>query len=226
MKTVHKLLLILMLVTSLFSIAIIGLDRWMSYQTHSRIFHSIEDTPSREIALVLGTSKYIGRTLNAYYTYRINAAQELFEREKIEALLLSGDNAHRSYNEPWTMRRDMLKAGIPQNRIFLDYAGFRTLDSVIRANKVFDADKFTIVTQAFHCERALFIADFYNIDAICFAVPSPSGISSIKIRSRETLARVKAFIDMYILDLQPKFLGPKESLYFDMQEVKTTNNID
>ncbi len=223
MKTVRKLLLILMLVASLFSIAVIGLDRWISYQTHSRIFHSIEDTPTREIALVLGTSKYIGKTLNAYYTHRINAAQELFEHEKIEALLLSGDNAHRSYNEPWTMRRDMLKAGIPQSRIFLDYAGFRTLDSVIRANKVFNADKFTIVTQAFHCERALFIADFYKIDAICFAVPSPTGISSIKIRSRETLARVKAFIDIYILDLQPKFLGPKESLYFDIQDVKTTN---
>ena len=114
------------------------------------------------------------------------------------------------------MKRDMLASGIPENRIFLDYAAFRTLDSVIRANKVFDADKFTIITQGFHCERALFIADFYNIDAICFAVDNPGGLSSLKIRLREMFARVKAFLDIYILNQQPKFLGPKETIYFNV----------
>ncbi len=100
----------------------------------------------------------------------------------------------------------------PDDRIFLDYAGFRTLDSIIRAKKVFDANEFTLVTQAFHCERALFIADYYDIDAICLAVPSPGGMAGLKIRARETLARVKAVLDIYLLDEQPKFLGPKESI--------------
>lgn len=111
------------------------------------------------------------------------------------------------------MKKDMLKAGINEDSIFLDYAGFRTLDSIIRAKEVFDIEKFILITQAFHCERALFIADFYNIDAICLAVPSPYGMASLKIRVREVLARVKAVLDIYILNKQPKFLGPKEAIF-------------
>ncbi|WP_281545251.1 ElyC/SanA/YdcF family protein [Grimontia sp. SpTr1] len=193
-------------------VAIAAMDFWVTFQAKDRIYDSVDNTPNRHIGLVLGTSKYIGRTLNPYYTYRIEAAQELYLSKKVEVMLLSGDNAHRSYNEPWTMKRDMLKAGIPDDRIFLDYAGFRTLDSIIRAKKVFDADEFTLVTQAFHCERALFIADYYDIDAICLAVPSPGGTAGMKIRARETLARVKAVLDIYVLNEQPKFLGPKESI--------------
>ncbi|MBE1274387.1 SanA/YdcF family protein [Enterovibrio baiacu] len=204
---------IILIVASVLSIA--SMDLWVSYQAKGRIYTSIDQTPARHVALVLGTSKYIGKTRNPYYTYRIDAAQALYQENKVDVLLLSGDNAHRSYNEPWTMKRDMLKAGIPDEHIVLDYAGFRTLDSVIRAREVFDADEFTIVTQAFHCERALFIADHYNIDAICLAVPSPKGLAGLKIRSRETLARVKALLDIYVLDVQPKFLGPKETISVD-----------
>ncbi|USH01040.1 YdcF family protein [Grimontia kaedaensis] len=193
-------------------VAIAAMDFWVTFQAKDRIYRTVDNTPNRHIGLVLGTSKYIGRTLNPYYTYRIEAAQQLYLNDKVDVMLLSGDNAHRSYNEPWTMKRDLLKAGIPDDRIFLDYAGFRTLDSIIRAKKVFDADEFTLVTQAFHCERALFIADYYDIDAICLAVPSPGGTAGMKIRARETLARVKAVLDIYVLNEQPKFLGPKESI--------------
>ncbi|MDD1780643.1 YdcF family protein [Enterovibrio sp. ZSDZ35] len=205
---------------------IVGMDLWVTIKASDRIYTSIDQIPQRHIGLVLGTSKYIGRTRNPYYTYRIEAAQRLYQENKVDVLLLSGDNAHRSYNEPWTMKRDMLQAGIPEDRIFLDYAGFRTLDSIIRAKRVFDADEFTLVTQAFHCERALFIADFYNIDAICLAVPSPSGLSGLKIRARETLARVKAVLDIYVLNKQPKFLGPKESILVEPVNTAQDPQID
>lgn len=207
---------LLFIAVSLAIASIAAIDLWVTFQAKDRIFDSVDSTPARHIGLVLGTSKYIGKTLNPYYTYRIDAAQELYQKEKVDVLLLSGDNAHRSYNEPWTMKRDMLKAGVPDDHIFLDYAGFRTLDSIIRAKKVFDANEFTLVTQAFHCERALFIADYYDIDAICLAVPSPGGMAGLKIRFRETLARVKAALDIYLLDEQPKFLGPKESIPTEM----------
>ncbi len=213
----RNLLIFITLFLLISLLSLLSLDYWISYNASNRIYHSVADTPKREIGLVLGTSKYIGKTLNSYYTYRINAAQELFYNNKINALLLSGDNAHRSYNEPWTMKRDMLKAGIPENNIYLDYAGFRTLDSIIRAKEVFNADKFTIITQGFHCERALFISQFYNIDAICLAVKSPEGFDNYKIRFREVFARVKAFIDIYILKQQPKFLGPKEFIIIPAQ---------
>lgn len=209
-------LLPLVRISAVLIIVLIGtaflVDRWISASTADRIFSDPSHIPSRSIGLVLGTSKYIARTLNPYYDYRISAALELYRQGKVNVLLLSGDNAHRSYNEPWTMKRDLLKAGIPEQDIVLDYAGFRTLDSVVRAKNVFDADHFVIITQKFHCERALFIAQSNNIDAICLAVTEPRGIAGLKIRLREILARVKAVIDVYILDVQPRFPGPKEPI--------------
>ncbi len=193
-------------------LGIVAIDFGVTMQANDRIFTSVNNIPSRPIGMVLGTSKYVGRTLNPFYTYRVSAAQELYKHGKINMMLLSGDNAHRSYNEPWTMKRDMLNAGITEDRIFLDYAGFRTLDSIIRAKKVFEVEKFTLITQAFHCERALFIASHYKIDAICLAVPSPKGMRGLKIRIREMFARVNAVLDIYILNKQPKFLGPKQSI--------------
>jgi len=104
------------------------------------------------------------------------------------------------------MRRDLIAAGIPSSDIVLDYAGFRTLDSIVRTRKVFDTNDFIIITQRFHCERALFIALHMGIQAQCFAVPSPKNMLSV--RSREIFARLGALTDLYLLKREPRFLGP------------------
>ena len=192
--------------------SVLTTDFYMSFSTQAQLYQDIEALPAQETALVLGTSKYIRRTLNPYYQYRIDAAIELYKKNKVSHFLLSGDNAHRSYNEPWTMKRDLLRAGIPEESITLDYAGFRTLDSVQRAKEVFDAHSLTIVTQQFHCQRAVFIANHLDMNTVCLVVPSPSGWANTKIRIREVLARTKAMLDLYVFHVQPKFLGPKEPI--------------
>ena len=199
--------------------AVLLADLSISLSTSSQLYKNIEMLPSQETALVLGTSKYIRRTLNPYYQYRIDAAIELYKQNKVTHFLLSGDNAHRSYNEPWTMKRDLLKAGIPEENITLDYAGFRTLDSVQRATQIFDANSLTIVTQKFHCQRAVFIANHFSMDTVCLVVPSPTGWANTKIRVREILARTKALLDLYIFNVQPKFLGPKEPIKHDLTPI-------
>ncbi|MDN3610262.1 SanA/YdcF family protein [Vibrio ostreicida] len=193
-------------------ISLIVIDRWVSYQTQDQLYTQADEVTNFDVAVVLGTSKYLGKILNDYYINRISAAINLYQNHKVDSFLLSGDNAHRSYNEPWTMKRDLLRADVPENHIYLDYAGFRTLDSIIRAKEIFDTDNFLIITQKFHCERALFIANFHNIDAKCFAVPGPSSHSGYQIRFREVFARAKAFLDLYIMRARPKFLGPKEPI--------------
>lgn len=199
---------------------LVSIDAWMHNIAKPKIYETVQHIPNKPIALVLGTSKYIGKSLNPYYSYRIEAAVELYNSHKIKGFLLSGDNAHRSYNEPWTMKRDLLKAGIKEEEIFLDYAGFRTLDSIVRANQIFDLDDFVIVTQTFHCDRALFIAQYYEINAACLGVPSPVPTSWFNVRLRETFARTKAFIDLYIINTQPKFLGPKEPILEQLEQLE------
>ncbi|CAM2834382.1 ElyC/SanA/YdcF family protein [Vibrio mytili] len=211
--SLKRLALILSIAIFSLFVSVIAIDRWVVLQAKDKIFTDYNQLPQHEVAVVLGTSKYIGKTLNTYYTHRINAAIDLYDKGKVKQFLLSGDNAHRSYNEPWTMKRDLLKANVPEQFIHLDYAGFRTLDSIVRAKKIFASERFLIVTQRFHCERALFIADAYNIDAQCFAVAGPEANTQIvSMRMRELLARVKAFLDLYIINTQPRFLGPKEPI--------------
>ncbi|WAS99729.1 outer membrane permeability protein SanA [Rouxiella chamberiensis] len=188
-------------------IVAIGLDRWISWKTKDYIYDEVQELPHRQVGVVLGTAKYY-RTgvINQYYLYRIQGAINAYNSGKVKYLLLSGDNALQSYNEPMTMRRDLMAAGIPSSDIVLDYAGFRTLDSIVRTRKVFDTNDFLVITQRFHCERALFIALHMGIQAQCFAVPSPKNM--LNVRSREIFARLGALNDLYILKRQPRFLGP------------------
>ena len=185
----------------------LGLDRWISWKTAPYIFEDVSQLPHREVGVVLGTSKYY-RTgeLNQYYLYRIQGALNAYNSGKINYLLLSGDNALQSYNEPRTMRKDLIRAGVDPADIVLDYAGFRTLDSIVRTRKVFDTNDFTIITQRFHCERALFIAMHQGIEAQCFAVPSPKNMLGIRVR--EIAARLAALADLYIFKSEPRYLGP------------------
>ncbi|WP_253825795.1 vancomycin high temperature exclusion protein [Vibrio sp. RE86] len=194
------------------------IDRWVSYQAKDQLYTEPQQVDNFDVAVVLGTSKYLGRILNEYYSHRMDAAIDLYNKGKVQHFLLSGDNAHRSYNEPWTMKRDLLKAQVPEEKIFLDYAGFRTLDSVVRAKEIFDTDNFLIISQKFHCERALFIANSHDINAKCFAVPGPTRHSGWKVRMREVFARAKAVLDIYITNTKPKFLGPKEPILSQLPE--------
>jgi SanA protein len=176
------------------------------------VYDSVSETPSgNKVALLLGTSRYTVRgTTNLYFKYRINAAVDLYRSGKIKHIIVSGDNRKENYNEPKQMQSALMSRGIPESAITLDYAGFRTLDSVVRCKKVFGQTKFIIISQKFHVERALFIAKKYDIDAIGFGAQDPPQKYSTKTKIREIFAKTKAVIDLYLINKKPKFLGKKE----------------
>lgn len=185
-------------------------DRGMAFYVRDRIYTDVEKLPYRPYALVLGTAKYVETNrINLFYQHRLQATYDLFNQKKVDYILLSGDNRTVQYNEPRTMLKDLRKMGIPNEVLYMDFAGFRTLDSIIRADKIFKATPLTIITQQFHCERALFIAKSYNIDAICFAAETPDSYK--KVRIREFLARLNALWDIWI-QKAPYFLGEPEPL--------------
>ncbi|BBU82613.1 hypothetical protein EIMP300_40130 [Escherichia coli] len=148
-----RVFLSLLVLIGLLLLTVLGLDRWMSWKTAPYIYDELQDLPYRQVGVVLGTAKYY-RTgvINQYYRYRIQGAINAYNSGKVNYLLLSGDNALQSYNEPMTMRKDLIAAGVDPSDIVLDYAGFRTLDSIVRTRKVFDTNDFIIITQRFHCE--------------------------------------------------------------------------
>lgn len=178
-----------------------------------KTYESIDKIPYNKVGVLFGTSP-LGSSgaPNEFFTYRIMAASQLFKSGKIDYILVSGDNRHESYNEPRLMKRALVKAGVPAERIVFDFAGISTLDSVIRARKVFLLKSATFISQGFQNERALFIADRYDLKAVGFNAINPSSGFINRIGIREFFARIKCVFDVYILDSQPKFLGKPESI--------------
>lgn len=175
----------------------------------NRTFFDSSKITKNKVGLVLGTSKTLRNgTINLYFKYRINATVELFNKGKIDFILISGDNGNKNYDEPTDFKIELIKRGIPENKIFLDYAGFRTLDSVIRSKEIFGQKSITIISQQFHNERAIYLADKNGIKAIGFNAKNVPGKYGVKVQLREYLARTKVFVDI-IFGVKPRFLGEK-----------------
>ena len=185
---------------------------WIEWSTRDRIFDKAAEIPTNDVGLVLGTSRYTksGR-INPYFANRINAAVYLYKKGKIKHILVSGDNSLKEYNEPRHMLKALLKEGIPESAITMDFAGFRTLDSIVRCRKVFGQHKVTIISQKFHNQRALFLANYRKLEAVGYNAQDVPLAWSVKVRFREYLARCKAILDL-ITNKQPKFLGKLEPI--------------
>jgi SanA protein len=177
------------------------------FKTRNSTFENVKDIPYKKVGLVLGTSKKTrGGYKNLYFKYRIDATVALYRAGKIKYILVSGDNGSKGYNETEDMKNALMAKGIPESRIFMDFAGFRTLDSVVRAKEVFGQNSFTVISQKFHNERAVFLASLEGMEVVAFNAKDVNINYGIKTQAREKLARVKVFID-YFTGKEPKYLG-------------------
>jgi SanA protein len=192
------------------AIGVLGCDWLVSASTEGLVHDKLADVTPAPVALVLGTSpRYAGRP-NPYYSARIKAAAELFTSGKVEGIIVSGDNRRADYNEPAMMRNDLVRQGVPGEFITMDLAGLRTLDSVFRAHSVFQQNKIIVVSQRFHAQRAVFLAQHFGLDAEAYAAAEPGWNWWIRVRTREVFARVMACLDIWVLNRKPHFLGPVE----------------
>lgn len=193
-----------------------ALDSYIGSTSKDQIYSDVQTIPHKKAALLLGTAKYVAKgKKNYFYVYRIRAAVALWKAGKVDAILVSGDNASKYYNETVRMQKDLMKAGVPKRYISMDYAGFRTLDSVLRAEAVFDLKDYIIVSQKFHLERAIFLANAKGQEVLGFTAKALEGTpSAMKMRVREYLARVKAFLDVTLLQTEPRFYGKKEKVTY------------
>ena len=204
-----RLIQFLSVLTALCVISIIICNQTIKSHASEKLYSDINDIPKNNVGLLLGTSpKLRNGNNNLYFDYRILATVDLYNAGKINYILISGDNRKRGYNEPEEMKKALLLKGIPEKVIYLDYAGFRTLDSVIRANEIFGQANLTIISQRFHNERAIYLANSYGIDAIGYNAKDVNIYNGMKTQIRELLARVKMFLDLAI-NKQPHFLGDK-----------------
>lgn len=184
----------------------------IDHATEKSVFDTVGSVPFRPVGLVLGTTPRLdnGRP-NLYFEYRMDATAALYQAGKVRYLLLSGDNRRHTYNEPEEMKKALMERGVPESVLFVDYAGLRTLDSVVRAKEIFGQDSVTIISQRFHNQRAIYLADAFGLSAVGYNAPDVYTFASLKVRLREGLARVKVFIDL-ATGKRPRHLGEKIKL--------------
>ena len=167
-----------------------------------KVFSDIDRIKYNKVGLLLGTTPQarIGRITNAFFTYRIDAAEELYKAGKIEKILISGDeNSLDGINEPECMRDSLVARGVPERAIILDGKGYRTINSVINANKLYGLKSFTIISQEFHNERAIYQAEHLGLDVEniqAYNAKDPKSRRAYLTTIREYFARVKMFMDL------------------------------
>lgn len=209
-KRIRKIFIRFLILGSIFALISIPIsNRIIRNSAKNKMYSSSAKIPHNKVGLLLGTSKYLSNgTINQYYQNRIDATLSLYKAGKIDFIIVSGDNSRKEYDEPTTIKNDLIACGVPADKIFLDYAGFRTLDSVVRCDKIFGQKSITIISQKFHNERALFIAKYKGIKAIGFNAKDVQKYYGFKTQLREKFARVKTMMDL-LFGKDPKFLGKK-----------------
>jgi len=196
MNLKQKIIFGFLLILSLPLWGAIGANWYINWGFNEYIYAGVQNIPARPVALVLGTPKIFGSSPNLYYDYRLEAAKKLFDAGKVERLLLSGNdilNAHEAED----MKSDLIKMGVPESALVLDRAATRTLDSIVRAQSIFDQKNYIIVSQRFHCQRALFLAHAKGHSAIAFMTKEIAlEDGGRRVLYREFGARLKAVLDM------------------------------
>jgi len=194
-------------------LVLVGTNLWVVTSTSNQVLTDFNLLPDKGVALVLGTShRMVDGSPNPFFHNRMATAAELYKEGKIARFIVSGDNRTKYYNEPAEMQKALIKLGVPIEAITLDYAGLRTLDSIVRCKEIFGQAKIIIITQPFHSYRALFISHFYNMNAVALVAREPAQEAAPRVYLREYLARTKAILDLYVLGTTPRHLGEKEPI--------------
>lgn len=209
MKLFKKLIKIFLLLIVAGFLFIFFANYSIKRYSNDYVSNNLEEIPKEKTGLLLGTSKTLsnGRP-NAYFFNRIEATVKLYNSGAVQNIIVSGDNSRENYNEPEEMKNELIKLGVPADRIYEDFAGFRTLDSVIRAKEIFGQNSFVIISQKFHNERAVYIARKYGIKAYGYNAPDVNKYAGLKTNLREYLAKAKVFVDL-LFGVEPKFGGDK-----------------
>lgn len=194
----------------------VGFVAWANFAAvhagQGKLFDDVSKVPAGKVALVFGTDDRFQGRENLYFRYRIDAAEALWKAGKARLILVSGDNSEKYYNEPEKMKKALIERGIPKDRIVCDYAGLRTLDSVVRAKEIFGLNDMVFVSQRFHNERAAYLAKANGISYCGFNARDVAGKGGVKTKLREVAARVQMWLDVNVLGTRPKHLGEKEEL--------------
>lgn len=206
MKKYYKIIALLIAIVALSCLALMLVcNKIVENNADGKVFSDIDSIKYNKVGLLLGTTPQsrIGRITNQFFTYRLDAAEQLYKAGKIKKILISGDeDSLDGVNEPECMSDSLVARGVPANAIILDGKGYRTINSIINANNVYGLKSFTIISQKFHNERAIYQAEHLGLDVEdiqAYNAKDPKTRRAYLTTIREYFARVKLFLDLYLI---------------------------
>lgn len=219
LKAIYKvryLIIILILSGIFYSLAV---PFWIYKYGTNRIYVDIADVEKTSVGIVFGASVLRNEDPSKVLRDRLSTAADLYSQGKIKAILVSGDNRTDDYNEPEVMYQYLInELGVPENRVYRDYAGLRTFDTCKRAIEIWSVDKAVLISQGYHLPRAIFICDKLGIESHGFSATREKYHNSDFFEFREIFALHKAFFDVYVKE--PTYIGgeKEENLSLIIQE--------
>lgn len=209
-RRLKQLTLTALALTALGGLAGVGINAYILYQARDGVLeHPPTTLPPQTVALVLGARVFADGTPSSALRARLQTALSLYRAKKVSRILLTGDHGRDGYDELRPMYQWLHDRGVPRAHIFLDHAGFRTLDSMIRAKEIFEVSSVVICTQRFHMARSVYLARTVGIEAIGVNASDDIYVPSKRMHAREFVARIGAFVDVHLLNTSADLLGPK-----------------
>lgn len=170
------------------------------------IYRSIDSVQATPVAIVFGAGLTVNNTPSDALMDRLTVAADLYDRDLIDRILVSGDNRTEDYNEPDVMKQTLIDTfDVPENVIFADYAGRRTYDTCRRTHELWGIDQAILVTQGYHLHRAIWTCEALGIESDGISATLQPYIKEMLFKVREVGAIYKAFVDLYLH--QPEFIG-------------------
>lgn len=184
-------------------------DLWIDHAAAPYATDRIDAVPRADVALVLGTAPFVAeQRRNLFFEYRLDAAAQLIKTGKVKYVLVSGDNRSGDYDEPTAMRDGLIARGVPAVAIYRDFAGVRTLDSVLRARDIFAQSRYVVVSQRFHNHRAVWLARRHGIEAFGFDARDVPIQAAPLVYLRQYLSAGRAIYDV-LAGSTPNHGGPR-----------------
>lgn len=173
-----------------------------------RIYKKVEDAEKTQVGIVFGAGILPDGTPTDMLMDRLDTAVELYKDEKIQKVVVSGDNRVSHYNEPQSMYDYLIENDIPEEDIERDYAGRRTYDTCYRAHEIFGIEKAILISQGYHLPRAIYLCEHFGIESTGLSATRHSYSGEPWFKTREIIALYASILDIYIIKPVP-VLGEK-----------------
>ena len=186
-------------------VAIVSVNYYVKSSTKKNIYYSIKKFPKNDVGIIFGAG-INGDQPSKYLKDRLDAGIALYKANRINKLLLSGDNGRDEYDELTVMKNYCYKHGVDTTKIFIDYAGFDTYSTMYRAKHIFNIKKATLISQEYHLNRAIYIGQKLGIKSVGYSANNGEYLGYKYVTFREYGSIFKSFFDV-LRNREPRFLG-------------------